>query len=89
MNPGFVGSDMYEKYLKSTFDMLYREGGKMMNIPMHSRIRTYSLTCYEIVLTKYCSGETWTCRGSEKIHAICIREARRMGDDEEEHCTSF
>ena len=29
---------MYEKYLKSTFDMLYREGGKIMNIPMHSRI---------------------------------------------------
>ncbi|KAI9735147.1 MAG: hypothetical protein M1834_001735 [Cirrosporium novae-zelandiae] len=38
MNPGFVGSDMYEKYLKATFDMLYREGGKMMNIPLHSRI---------------------------------------------------
>ncbi|OQV09510.1 hypothetical protein CLAIMM_13624 [Cladophialophora immunda] len=38
MSPGFVGSDMYEKYLKATFDMLYREGGKMMNIPMHSRI---------------------------------------------------
>lgn len=35
---GFVGSDMYEKYLKATFDMLYREGGKIMNIPMHSRI---------------------------------------------------
>ena len=30
-----MGSDMYEKYLKSTFDMLYREGGRMMNIPMH------------------------------------------------------
>lgn len=38
MSPGFVGSDMYEKYLKATFDMLYREGGKIMNIPMHSRI---------------------------------------------------
>jgi len=42
MSPGFVGSDMYESYLKSTFDCLYREGcngtPKIMNIPMHSRI---------------------------------------------------
>jgi peptidoglycan/xylan/chitin deacetylase (PgdA/CDA1 family) len=42
MSPGFVGSTMYLDYLKSTFDMLYREGSqgspKLMNIPMHSRI---------------------------------------------------
>ncbi|KAF2644566.1 glycoside hydrolase/deacetylase [Massarina eburnea CBS 473.64] len=40
MAPGFMTSagQTYESYLKSTFDMLYREGGKMMNIPMHSRI---------------------------------------------------
>lgn len=40
MAPGFMTSagQTYEQYLKSTFDMLYREGGKMMNIPMHSRI---------------------------------------------------
>jgi peptidoglycan/xylan/chitin deacetylase (PgdA/CDA1 family) len=42
MSPGFVGSTMYLEYLKSTFDMLYREGckgsPKLMNIPMHSRI---------------------------------------------------
>ncbi|EKG13284.1 Polysaccharide deacetylase [Macrophomina phaseolina MS6] len=40
MAPGFMSSagQTYESYLKSTFDMLYREGGKMMNIPMHSRI---------------------------------------------------
>jgi peptidoglycan/xylan/chitin deacetylase (PgdA/CDA1 family) len=42
MSPGFVGSAMYLDYLKSTFDMLYREGcngtPKLMNIPMHSRI---------------------------------------------------
>jgi peptidoglycan/xylan/chitin deacetylase (PgdA/CDA1 family) len=42
MSPGFVGSTMYFEYLKSTFDMLYREGQsgspKIMNIPMHSRI---------------------------------------------------
>lgn len=44
MSPGFVGSDMYEKYLKATFDALYREGGKMMTIPMHSRIRKSVLT---------------------------------------------
>lgn len=37
MNPGFSGF-AYEEYLKLTFDCLYREGGKMMNIPMHSRI---------------------------------------------------
>ncbi|KAI9688692.1 MAG: hypothetical protein M1822_001049 [Bathelium mastoideum] len=40
MAPGFMTSagQTYESYLKSTFDMLYREGGKMMNIPMHARI---------------------------------------------------
>lgn len=40
MSPGFVTSagQTYEAYLKSTFDMLYREGGKMMNVPMHARI---------------------------------------------------
>ena len=40
MAPGFTSSSgqLYEQYLKSTFDMLYREGGKMMNIPLHSRI---------------------------------------------------
>lgn len=37
MSPGFAGTD-YEKYLRETFDCLYREGGKMMNIPLHSRI---------------------------------------------------
>lgn len=42
MSPGFVGSTMYLDYLKSTFDMLYREGQsgtpKIMNVPLHSRI---------------------------------------------------
>lgn len=40
MSPGFGSSvaESYEKYLKSTFDCLYREGGKMMNIPLHTRI---------------------------------------------------
>ena len=48
MSPGFVGSDMYEKYLKATFDMLYREGGKMMNIPMHryAPVRDMSTAAY-------------------------------------------
>jgi hypothetical protein len=40
MSPGFVSSagNTYFEYLKDTFDCLYREGGKMMTIPMHSRI---------------------------------------------------
>ncbi|KAF2756459.1 putative chitin deacetylase [Pseudovirgaria hyperparasitica] len=43
MAPGFGSSvaETYEKYLKNTFDMLYREGassGKMMTIPLHTRI---------------------------------------------------
>jgi peptidoglycan/xylan/chitin deacetylase (PgdA/CDA1 family) len=40
MLPGFVSSAgaTYEQYLKDTFDCLYREGGKMMTIPLHSRI---------------------------------------------------
>lgn len=36
--PGFPGAMVYEDYLKQEFDQLYREGGKIMNIPMHSRI---------------------------------------------------
>ena len=38
--PGFVSSngDTYFNYLKDTFDCLYREGGKLMNIPLHPRI---------------------------------------------------
>lgn len=40
MSPGFGSSvaETYENYLKNTFDCLYREGGKMMNIPLHTRI---------------------------------------------------
>ncbi|KAH7304030.1 hypothetical protein B0I35DRAFT_465374 [Stachybotrys elegans] len=40
MSPGFGSSvgESYEQYLKNTFDCLYREGGKMMNIPLHTRI---------------------------------------------------
>ncbi|KAL3431357.1 hypothetical protein BDV09DRAFT_188476 [Aspergillus tetrazonus] len=40
MSPGFGSSvaESYEQYLKNTFDMLYREGSKMMNIPLHTRI---------------------------------------------------
>lgn len=40
MSPGFTSSagQTYEQYLKDTFDCLYREGGKMMTIPLHSRI---------------------------------------------------
>lgn len=36
--PGFPGAFVYEDYLKQEFDQLYREGGKVMNIPMHARI---------------------------------------------------
>ncbi|TKA25594.1 hypothetical protein B0A50_05455 [Salinomyces thailandicus] len=47
MAPGFVSSagQGYEEYLKSTFDALYREGGKMMNIPLHSRITGKARRC--------------------------------------------
>ncbi|KAK1032503.1 hypothetical protein LTR33_016826 [Friedmanniomyces endolithicus] len=40
MAPGFTSSagQLYTQYLISTFDCLYRESGKMMNIPLHSRI---------------------------------------------------
>jgi len=40
MSPGFTSSagNTYEAYLKNAFDCLYREGGKMMTIPLHSRI---------------------------------------------------
>ncbi|TDZ20038.1 Chitin deacetylase 1 [Colletotrichum orbiculare MAFF 240422] len=40
MSPGFGSpvAETYEQYLKNTFDCLYREGGKLMNIPLHTRI---------------------------------------------------
>ncbi|KAK1489341.1 chitin deacetylase 1 [Colletotrichum cuscutae] len=40
MSPGFGSSvaGTYEQYLKNTFDCLYRKGGKLMNIPLHTRI---------------------------------------------------
>ncbi|TEA12180.1 Chitin deacetylase 1 [Colletotrichum sidae] len=40
MSPGFGSpvAETYEQYLKNTFDCLYREGGKLMNVPLHTRI---------------------------------------------------
>ncbi len=35
--PGFLGAFVYEDYLKNEFDQLYRESGRMMNIPLHTR----------------------------------------------------
>lgn len=62
--PGFPGSLVYEDYLKQEFDQLYREGGKIMNIPMHSRIlgkpgRTNALRNF----MKYISAKegVWVC----------------------------
>jgi peptidoglycan/xylan/chitin deacetylase (PgdA/CDA1 family) len=62
--PGFPGAMIYEDYLKQEFDQLYREGGRMMNIPMHSRImgkpgRTNALRNF----LKYISEkeDVWVC----------------------------
>lgn len=62
--PGFPGAFVYEDYLKNEFDQLYREGGRMMNIPMHSRIlgkpgRTNALRNF----MKYISEKegVWVC----------------------------
>ncbi|KAI6831028.1 chitin deacetylase 1 [Hortaea werneckii] len=54
MAPGFMSSagQTYEDYLKSTFDCLYREGGKMMNIPLHSRITGKAGRCE--ALRRFC-----------------------------------
>jgi peptidoglycan/xylan/chitin deacetylase (PgdA/CDA1 family) len=54
MAPGFMSSagQTYEEYLKSTFDCLYREGGKMMNIPLHSRITGKAGRCE--ALRRFC-----------------------------------
>ncbi|CAJ2506909.1 Uu.00g080950.m01.CDS01 [Anthostomella pinea] len=35
---GISVAETYVQYLKNTLDCLYREGGKMMSIPMHTRI---------------------------------------------------
>lgn len=62
--PGFPGAFVYEDYLKQEFDQLYHEGGRMMNIPMHSRIlgkpgRTNALRNF----MKYISEKegVWVC----------------------------
>ncbi|KAJ3102284.1 hypothetical protein HDU97_000641 [Phlyctochytrium planicorne] len=36
--PGFSAVDGYSQYLKYTFDVLYKEGGKFMNVGLHCRI---------------------------------------------------
>jgi hypothetical protein len=84
MAPGFVTSagQMYEDYLKSTFDCLYREGGKMMNIPMVA----VSVTCFLSVFTDHCtalkdSGETRPIGSFTKIHAVYQLKGRRLGHD--------
>lgn len=62
---GFSCGLTYEDYLKQEFDQLYREGGKLMNVPMHSRIvgkpgRANALRSF----MKYISSKegVWVCR---------------------------
>ncbi|KAH8684480.1 hypothetical protein BGZ60DRAFT_523693 [Tricladium varicosporioides] len=71
MVPGFVGSHMYLEYLKSTFDMLLREGRngqpKMMNIPLHSRIigkpgRAEALRNFMIYVKEKGGDDVWVAR---------------------------
>ncbi|RMY41073.1 hypothetical protein D0866_00848 [Hortaea werneckii] len=54
MAPEFMSSagQTYEDCLKSTFDCLYRKGGKMMNIPLHSRITGKAGRCE--ALRRFC-----------------------------------
>lgn len=67
MSPGFTGVT-YLGYLKSTFDMLYREGQagspKLMNIPMHSRIlgkpgRAEDLRSFMLYVKEKAGDEAW------------------------------
>ncbi|GAB7366741.1 hypothetical protein MBLNU230_g0696t2 [Neophaeotheca triangularis] len=66
MAPGFGSSvaESYTNYLKNTFDMLYREGGKMMNIPLHTRITGKPGRCEALRnFMKYISEKegVWVC----------------------------
>jgi putative urate catabolism protein len=36
--PGFTSGDGFYHYLKDAFDVLYREGGKMMSVGLHTRL---------------------------------------------------
>ncbi|TVY41990.1 Chitin deacetylase [Lachnellula occidentalis] len=74
MSPGFVGSHMYLDYLKSTFDMLLREGQtgspKLMNIPMHSRIigkpgRAEALRSFMLYVKEKGGDEVWVATREE------------------------
>lgn len=65
---------MYLEYLKSTFDMLLREGRngspKMMNIPLHSRIigkpgRAEALRNFMIYVREKGGDDVWVARREE------------------------
>jgi peptidoglycan/xylan/chitin deacetylase (PgdA/CDA1 family) len=74
MSPGFVGSHMYLEYLKSTFDMLLREGRagqpKIMNIPLHTRIvgkpgRSEALRSFMLYIKEKGGDDVWVATREE------------------------
>ncbi|CAG8246540.1 unnamed protein product [Penicillium nalgiovense] len=95
MSPGFGSSvgESYENYLKNTFDMLYREGGKMMNIPLHTRIIGKPGRCEALhnfmkyvadkpdvwVTTRRDIAKHFRSRFSYKPHGKWVDEARKQG----------
>ncbi len=38
VSPGFTSGEGFFQYLKDAFDVLYREGGKMMSVGLHTRL---------------------------------------------------
>jgi peptidoglycan/xylan/chitin deacetylase (PgdA/CDA1 family) len=38
VSPGFTSGEGFYQYLKDAFDVLYREGGKMMSVGLHTRL---------------------------------------------------
>ncbi len=62
---GFNSGEQFYQYLKDSFDTLYEEGGRMMNVGLHCRIvgkpgRAASLARFlEYVATK---PDVWVCR---------------------------
>jgi peptidoglycan/xylan/chitin deacetylase (PgdA/CDA1 family) len=65
---GFNSGEQFYTYLKDSFDVLYEEGGRMMNVGLHCRVvgkpgRAASLARFlEYVSTK---PDVWVARRSD------------------------
>ena len=66
--PGFTAGDGFFNYLKDAFDILYKEGGRMMSVGLHCRLagrpgRAASLVRFLDYVLEH--KDVWVCRRDE------------------------